>query len=276
MTSSSARLHHRADGPTSGPPVLLGPSLGTTLHVWDELVPMLARRHRVLRFDLPGHGGTAADVVPAKASTAAAVVPAGVSMAALADLVLELADGYGYARFAYAGISLGGAIGAHLGVHHPDRLTALALVCSSARFGEPQGWHERIAVIGEQGMAPMVARGAEPWFAPGFVQRAPERVRGLLADLATVDPVGYAACCAALGGFDLRADLGRISAPTLVVAGLEDIATPPTHARELADGIPGATLVELAQAGHLAVIEQPAAVSQALTAHFEARDSTAR
>ncbi|WP_250279607.1 3-oxoadipate enol-lactonase [Frankia sp. Cppng1_Ct_nod] len=259
--SSAIRLHHRVDGPVSGSPLLLGPSLGTTLHVWDELVGRLARHHRVLRFDLPGHGGTAADVAGAETG-------AGAGVADLAELVLELADVYGYSKFAYAGVSLGGAVGAHLGVHRAERLSALALVCSSARFGEPDGWRDRAAVVREQGTAALVGPAAARWFTPAFADRAPDRVRGLLAELTAVDPAGYAACCDALAGYDLRADLGRITVPTLVVAGRDDLATPPAHARELADGIPDATLVEIAHAAHLAGVEQPAAVGRALAAHF--------
>ncbi|MFD0478550.1 4-carboxymuconolactone decarboxylase [Nonomuraea thailandensis] len=95
-------------------------------------------------------------------------------------------------------------------------------------------------------------------------------VQALLDDLAAADPAGYAACCDALAAYDLRADLAKITVPTLVVAGREDPATPPAHARELADGIPGATLVELPGAAHLALADQPERVTQALLAHLPA------
>lgn len=92
----------------------------------------------------------------------------------------------------------------------------------------------------------------------------------MLADLAAADRNGYAACCDALAGYDLRSGLGRIGVPALVVAGRDDPATPPAHARELADGIPGADLLELAHAAHLAGIDRPSAVGAALSAHFGA------
>lgn len=123
-------LHHRIDGPATAPVLILGPSLGTSLAVWDAQVPALARRHRVIRFDLPGHGDT-------PTGTLGDTAPGTTGMADLAALVLALADHLGVDQFAYAEISLGGAIGAHLAVHHPERITRLALVCSSARFGEP-------------------------------------------------------------------------------------------------------------------------------------------
>ncbi|MGW6142907.1 alpha/beta hydrolase [Streptomyces sp. NPDC055140] len=89
-----------------------------------------------------------------------------------------------------------------------------------------------------------------------------------MRDLAETDPVGYAACCDALAAYDLRSDLARITAPTLVVGGSLDIATPLDHARELADGIADATL-EACAIGHLAV-EQPEAVGAALSTHLRA------
>ncbi|KUL46076.1 3-oxoadipate enol-lactone hydrolase [Streptomyces sp. NRRL F-4489] len=260
----TARLHHTAEGPPGAPVLLLGPSLGTSLRVWDGQTAVLARRHRVVRWDLPGHGGTPAGVLPDP-------VPGATTVADLAALVLELADHLGAARFAYAGISLGGAVGAHLAAHHPERVTALALLCTSARFGEPGGWRERAALVRARGTGALVPTAPDRWFTPAFrTGPAAGAAAGLLDDLRTADPAGYAACCDALAGHDLRAALARITAPTLVVAGRADRATPPAHARELADGIPGATLLELAGAAHLAPVEQPRAVRTALHAHFTA------
>ncbi|AUY52975.1 3-oxoadipate enol-lactonase [Streptomyces sp. CB01881] len=259
----TARLHHTVEGPAGAPVLVLGPSLGTSTAVWDAQARVLARHHRVVRFDLPGHGGTPAGVLPSLAPGATAV-------ADLAGLVLELADHLGAMRFGYAGVSLGGAIGAHLAVHHPQRVTALALVCSSARFGEPAGWHERADLVRERGTEALAPTAPGRWFTPSFVAvpEAADRVAALVTDLCGAGRSGYAACCDALAGYDLRADLARITAPTLVVAGREDRATPPAHARELADGIPGSTLLEIAEAAHLAPVEQPQAVLAALLGHF--------
>ncbi|MFI2188114.1 3-oxoadipate enol-lactonase [Streptomyces sioyaensis] len=250
-------LHHRLDGPSDGPVLFLGPSLGTSLAVWDAQLPALAVHFRVVRWDLPGHGGSPAGLIRP-----------GATVADLADLVLALTDHLGVARFAYAGVSLGGAVGAHLAVHHPERVTALGLVCSSARFGEPAGWQQRAALVRGQGTGALVGTAPGRWFTPGFTHSG--TAAALLADLRASDPAGYAACCDALAGYDLRAELPRITAPTLVIAGRSDPATPPSHARELADGITGSTLLELPAASHLAPVEQPHAVLAALRDHFAA------
>ncbi|MFI5805140.1 3-oxoadipate enol-lactonase [Streptomyces sp. NPDC051561] len=255
-------LHHRADGPAGAPPLLLGPSLGTSLAVWDAQVPALAGQFRVIRWDLPGHGGSAASLLQE-----------GATVADLGRLVLALADSLGIERFSYAGISLGGAVGTWLALHHPQRVDSLALVCSSARFGTPGTWAERAELVRREGTAPLVESAPARWFTPGF---AGDAVEALRADQRGADPAAYAACCDALAAFDLREELGRITAPTLIVAGREDRATPPADARHLADHIPDAALTELPHAGHLANVERPQPVLAALQGHFTTPDSRAR
>ena len=251
----SPLLHFVVDGPADAPPLVLGPSLGTSLAVWDAQVSALAQHHRVVRCDLPGHGGSSADLVGA-----------GATIADLADLVLAVADHLRLARFGYAGISIGGAVGAELAVRHPERVDSLALICSSARFGDPQAWRDRAAQVRRDGTGALAVSAANRWFTSAFADTA--TIAGLVGDLRAADPAGYAACCDALAGYDLRAELGRISAPTLVIAGRQDVATPPSHARELVDGIGGAGLVEIPGAGHLAPVEQPGAVLDALLSHL--------
>ena len=248
-------LHHRTDGAPSAPSLILGPSLGTSLAVWDPQVPALARTHHVIRYDLPGHGGSPASLLRA-----------GATVADLGRLVLALADSLGVDRFAYAGISLGGAVGTWLAVHHPDRVDSLALICTSARFGEPAGWHERAALVRAKGTDPVADSAATRWFTEGFAGEP--AAEALVADMRAADPEAYAACCDAIAGFNLRAELPGVSAPTLVVAGRQDPATPPSHGRELADGIPGASLTEVAHAAHLANVERPAPVLAALLGHL--------
>ncbi|MFD9497929.1 3-oxoadipate enol-lactonase [Streptomyces sp. NPDC060035] len=252
MTTTPARLpHHRAEGPSSAPPLLLGPSLGTSTALWDGVAPELSAGHRVVRWDLPGHG-----------RSPAGLIGPGAGVADLAELVLGLADSLSLDRFSYAGVSLGGAVGLWLAVHRPERIDRLAVVCSSARFGDPGAWHERAARVRAEGIGPVAEGAAARWFTPGFTSP------GLLDDLLGTDPAAYAACCDALASYDLRSRLSEVRAPTLVIAGREDAATPPAHAREIADAVPDATLIELPHASHLAPAERPQAVREALRAHF--------
>ncbi|WP_369250654.1 3-oxoadipate enol-lactonase [Streptomyces sp. R41] len=245
-------LNHRAEGPTTAPPLLLGPSLGTSYALWDKVAPELSVTHRVVRWDLPGHGGSAADLIGP-----------GASVADLAGLVLALADSLGIDRFAYAGVSLGGAVGLHLAAHHPERLESLAVICSSAHFNGSKPWEERAETVRREGLAALAATANARWFTPGFT--VPE----LVEDHRTAEPEAYAACCDALAAFDIRERLSSITVPTLLIAGREDPATPPAHLREIADAVPGASLTEIAGASHLAPAERPEAVLAALRGHFD-------
>ena len=244
-------LHHRAEGPVTAPPLLLGPSLGTSLKLWDKVAPELSITHRVVRWDLPGHG-----------DSPAGLIGPGATVADLAALVLALADSLGLDRFAYAGVSLGGAVGQYLAVHHPERIESLAVICSSAHFNGAKPWEERAALVRREGLAGLAESAGSRWFAGEFT------VPGLVADHRDADPEAYAACCDALAAFDLRDRLTEIGARTLVIAGRQDPATPPAHLREIADAVPGAALVELPGASHLAPAQCPEAVLTALRAHL--------
>ncbi|MCF3129413.1 bifunctional 3-oxoadipate enol-lactonase/4-carboxymuconolactone decarboxylase PcaDC [Streptomyces olivochromogenes] len=245
-------LNHRTEGPASAPPLLLGPSLGTSYALWDDVAPELSATHRVVRWDLPGHGGSPADLIGP-----------GATVGDLAELVLALADSLGIERFGYAGVSLGGAVGLHLAVHHPERLESLAVVCSSAHFNGARPWRERAERVRREGLEWLVESADARWFTPGFT--VPRLVRAHRE----ADPAAYAACCDALAAFDVRERLADISVPTLLIAGREDPATPPAHLREIAEAVPGSTLVELPGASHLAPAQCPGAVVAALRAHLD-------
>lgn len=241
---------HRFDGPEDAPVVVLGPSLGTTHDLWAPQLPALTGSWRVLRYDLPGHGGAPA---------------APVTMADLAAGVGALLDRYGLERVAYCGVSIGGAIGATLAATAADRIGSLVLCCTSAYFGGPDGWLERAALVRREGMEPLVEAARGRWFTPAFATPEPQ-----LTMLRETDPEGYAACCEAIAGFDLRDRLGAVRAPTLVIAGAEDPATPVEHSRLLAAGIPGAALHVVAGAAHLANVERPDEVGEAIARHLTA------
>ncbi|SFF84011.1 bifunctional 3-oxoadipate enol-lactonase/4-carboxymuconolactone decarboxylase PcaDC [Streptomyces mirabilis] len=245
-------LNHRAEGPETASPLLLGPSLGTSHALWDKVAPELSATHRVVRWDLPGHGGSAPDLIGP-----------GATVGDLAALVLGLADSLGIERFAYAGVSLGGAVGLHLAVHHPERVSSLAVICSSAHFNGSKPWEERAELVRREGLAALAENANSRWFTPGFT------VPRLIEDHRDADPEAYAACCDALAAFDLRDRLPEISVPTLLIAGRQDPATPPAHLREIADAVASATLVELPGASHLAPAQCPAAVLTAFRAHFD-------
>jgi 3-oxoadipate enol-lactonase/4-carboxymuconolactone decarboxylase len=235
--------------------VVLGPSLGTTSALWDDVALALSSDHRVLRYDLPGHGFSPAATKP-------------FTVAELADAVLALVDSVGGGSFYYAGDSLGAAVGLTLALAHPNRVSALASFCAAAVIGSPTSWNDRAARVRASGTASVVAMSAERWFAPGFLEREPGRGAPLLDQLVSVDDESYALCCEALAAFDLTAAAHAIRVPTLCVAGEFDVAVPPGQVRALAELIPNSYQATVASAGHLPVLEAPVKAEELIRSLF--------
>ncbi|PGH52256.1 alpha/beta fold hydrolase, partial [Streptomyces sp. Ru87] len=252
--SDMKTLQYRTDGPQDAPTLVLGPGLGTTWHMWDRQIPELTRHWRVIRFDLPGHGGA-----PAHPAT---------DVFALADRLLATLDAMGVDRFGYAGCSISGAVGAALALRHPERLASLALVSSSARFGTADEYRQRGVIVRTNGLDPIARSAPERWFTPVFAGAQPAIVDWSVQMVRTTDPGCYIAACEALAAFDIRSELGRIGVPTLVLAGSEDRVTSPADARVLVAGIPDARLALVPGTSHLAPVEQPTAVTDLLVRHF--------
>lgn len=247
----------------NGPLLLLGPSLGTsTTALWERCAALLAEDHHVVGWDLPGHGTS-----PAPGE--------GFTMAELAGGVLAFAErilrerGEASGTFVYAGVSVGGAVGLQLLLDAPERVAAAALICTGAKIGTPDGWHERAAMVRAFGTATMVEGSAKRWFAPGFRDREPEAAQALLASLEEADASGYAAVCKALATFDVRDRLGSVRVPVLTVAGASDEATPPSDLQAIADGVADGRAVVLDDVAHLAPAEAPAEVADLLRRHLE-------
>jgi len=241
------------DGDPDAPALVMGSSIGTTTSMWDSQVAALAREHFVVRFNARGHGGSPAPAGP-------------YTVADLAGDVIELADQLGLETFDYCGLSLGGVIGQQLALDHPDRIRRLVLCCTSAWFGGPDAWLARAGRVRAEGLGWLVSASRDRWFRPGH--DVPPGGAEALAAQADLDPEGYAACCEALAHFDSRSRLHEIAAPTMVIAGADDIATPEPMARALAEGIPGATLSVVPGAAHIASLEQPTAVLARIQAHL--------
>ncbi|WP_369392960.1 alpha/beta fold hydrolase [Streptomyces sp. CG1] len=247
-------LQYRFDGPEEAPVLILGPSLGTTWHMWDRQVPELTKHWRVFRFDLPGHGGAPAH-------------PAG-SVAELTTRLLATLDSLGVQRFGYAGCALGGAIGIELALRHPERLASLALVATSPRFGTADEFRQRGVIVRTNGLDPIARTAPERWFTGGFAAAQPAITEWAVQMVRTTDPGCYIAACEALAAFDVRPELSRVGVPTLVLVGSDDQVTGPAEARTLVAGIPDARLAVVPGASHLVPVEQPAAVTDLLVHHF--------
>ncbi|MFF5308767.1 bifunctional 3-oxoadipate enol-lactonase/4-carboxymuconolactone decarboxylase PcaDC [Streptomyces massasporeus] len=252
--TTTPALQYRFDGPEDAPVLILGPSLGTTWHMWDRQIPELIKQWRVFRFDLPGHGGAPA-------------YPAG-SVGDLTTRLLATLEGLGVHRFGYAGCALGGAVGIELALRHPERLASLALIATSPRFGTADEFRQRGVIVRTNGLDPIARSAPERWFTGGFAAAQPAITEWAVQMVRTTDPGCYIASCEALASFDVRPELGRVGVPTLVLVGSDDQVTGPAEARTLVAGIPDARLAVVPGASHLVPVEQPAAVTDLLVRHF--------
>ena len=254
MTEPQA-LAASLEGPAGAPVLVLGNSLGTTGEVWERQAAALGERFRLLRFEHRGHGGSPS-------------LPGPYTIAELGADVLRLLDGFGVRTASYCGISLGGMIGMWLAAHAPERIGALAVCCTSAYLPPAGFWTDRAAQARGAGMASLAEPVVGRWFTPAFRARDPATVARFATTVAGVDPQGYAGCCEAIAAMDQRSSLGRISAPTLVIAGAEDPATPPWHGARIASAVGGSRLRVIRGGSHMANISQPGEVTALLLAHL--------
>ncbi len=255
---SAVTLAHAAAGPAHGPPVVLLHSIGTDRSLWDDHVgPLAAAGHRVLTVDLRGHG-------------ASPVPPGPYAVADLGDDVVATLDALGLASADLVGVSIGGAIALSLAARRPQRVRRLVVCCSAPWFGGPDVWGPRAAAARDEGLGALVAGTVERWFTAPFRAGHPARVARIARVLAGTAPEGYAACADALAAVDLRPALPAVAAPTLVIGGADDVATPVERgAAVIAAAVPGARL-EVVPAAHLAPYERPDLVGALLRRHLRA------
>ena len=251
LNRDGVRLHWRLDGKPDLPLLVLGNSLGTDLFMWDRQVEPLMQRFRLLRHDVRGHG--ASDVVPGDAT-----------LGQLGADLLALVDQTGAERFAYCGLSLGGLLGQWLGIHAPQRVSALVLSNAAPHLPPPEGWSQRMRLAREEGMGALLDMVMPRFFSQPYRDRDEPFYHSMRHSFAAMSGEGYAAACAAIRDADFRAGLARITPPTLVISGARGAATAhDAFGAQLVAGIPGARSL-LLPAGHIANVEQPEAFSRAL------------
>ncbi len=258
---TAVEVHFVEEGPADAPVVLMAGSLGSSLEMWDPQVRALAARFRVVRYDARGHGRSP-------------VPPGPYVIDDLVDDAVALLDRLGVERAHVVGLSLGGMTAMRLAAREPVRVDRIGLLCTSARFASPEPWAERARTVRAEGTAAIADAVVARWFTDELRQGSPALVQRMREMVASTSAEGYASCCAAIQAMDLREDLGRIAAPVLAIAGADDPATPPEHLAAIVDAVPGARLLVLPQAAHLANVEQSMAVDAALLAHLDPAGTT--
>jgi 3-oxoadipate enol-lactonase len=252
----TVRLHHRVLGAPDRPAVIIGGSVGSTLATWGPALTALAVEFHVIAYDHRGHGDSPAPAGP-------------YTIGDLAQDVLALLDEYEVARAHVVGLSLGGMVAQQIAAQEPDRVDRLVLLCTAAHYADPRPWTERAAAVRAGGVEAVADAAVERWLTADYRRDHPQESAGWRTMIAGIDREGYAGCCEAIADMDLRADLSRITAPTLALAGAQDPAMPPEQMRQLAAKIPGSRFVVVPGA-HVPTIEHPDTVTALLMEHLAA------
>jgi 3-oxoadipate enol-lactonase len=246
---NGTELNYEIHGKQGSTWLILSHSLACSTRMWDPQVAAFRDRYCILNYDMRGHGKSAAPAGP-------------YTLEMLADDVLGLMKHLGIERAKYVGLSIGGMIGQHLALKEPQRFEKMVLA-DTGHTQTPETlkqWEERLRIAQTQGMKPLVAGTMERWFTPAFREK-PEAKK--IAELIANTPVnGYVGCGQAIMKLNTTARLKDIKLPVLAITGESDAAAAGT--RYIGEHIPGAKFVNIAQASHIANIEQPEKFNQAL------------
>lgn len=251
---------HDLTGPEGAPVVVLIHGLGLNRACWQWLVPDLAARYRVLTYDLPGHGQSAAP-------------PPSPTLRTLSDHLAALLDHLGIARAALVGFSLGGMIARRFAQDHPARVSALGILHSPHRR-TPEAQAAVVARVGQartEGPKATVEAALVRWFTDSFRAANPEMMDLVRSWVMANDPVVYPSIYGILaeGVDEVVAPNPPIAVPTLVITGDEDYGNGPEMTRAIAAEIAGAEALILPGLRHMALAEDPPAVNRPLVAFLD-------
>jgi 3-oxoadipate enol-lactonase / 4-carboxymuconolactone decarboxylase len=250
-TVNGARIFYRLEGQPGKPVLVFSHSIGTDHGMWALQAADLLPHFQILRYDTRGHGASDAP------SGEYSVELLGRDLVALVDLL-------SIDKFAFCGLSLGGAIGQWLEGHASNRVTKLVLANTSSQFTPRSNWENRIKAVSTGGMAAIVGIAMQRFFSIEVLARNEPCTGSIKSVFLGTNSVGYLGCCAALRDFDSREWLGQIRVPTLIIAGDRDVSTPwDGHGEILARQITAAQSLRL-PAAHLSNLERPRSFSSAL------------
>jgi 3-oxoadipate enol-lactonase len=243
----------------AGRPIVLVHSLLADRTSFEPLAALLATAHRVTMLDLPGFGGSHAVSGGLEAVADCVAAAIGEIEREAGEKPVVLGNGYG------------GFVTLLAAIRHPKLARKLVLADCGAVFDEPgrQAFRNMSAAVRAKGLAAIADVAMRRLFAPGFQAAHPGLIEERKARFVAMEPETFHLACAALASLDLRAELAGVTVPVLVLVGEQDEATPPAMARELAAGLPHATLHILPACAHVPQLQSPEQFHQAMAAFID-------
>jgi pimeloyl-ACP methyl ester carboxylesterase len=241
-----------------GPPVILLHAMAGSRTAWEPQMAALSASFRCIAWDMPGFGASA----PPRAGAFMDDVVAALATFTLGPLGLQSAH--------FVGLSVGGMILQHFGARHPALVRSLTIMDTSPKFafggsGSPEGFLGPIVEGFEKGTS--IAAFSEGMVRAIVGPRCPEAVkREAIASMARGTVAGMELAARLIAYHDGLAALARIKAPVLAIAGEADAETPVAYARHIAENVQNGELFVVPDAGHIANLENPAAVNERLLA----------
>ena len=252
VAADGAQLRYSIEG--SGPVrIALTHSLAMTGEFWQPLVEQLGPGYTVLTWDCRGHGASGKPVGPYSAEQ-------------FGNDLATVFDAAGWDKAICAGASMGGTVTIAFAAAHPERVTGLGLIDTTASYGEgaPEAWEDRAAKARAEGLASLTAFQKTRWFSDGFREANAGLVERCVEIFCSNDIDAYQETCRMLGRADLLHTLDSVAVPTMILVGDEDYATPPAMAEAMHARIGGSTLEIIAGARHLTPLECPELIANRL------------
>jgi 3-oxoadipate enol-lactonase len=251
IQANGINMAYQFDGPANAPVVVMSNSLMSSLAMWDDTLPALVEKYRVLRYDTRGHGKTQ-------------VTPGSYSIDLLAKDLVALLDALKISKAHLVGLSMGGMICQYIGANYPERVLSLGL-CDTASEMPPRSlWEERFAIARKDGIAGLADGTLKRWFVEGFAAKEPAKIDRVKEMILGTSLEGYLGCASAVRDMAQTTMLLKIKAPTLVIVGAQDPACTVDQATVLHRMIIHSKMYIIDNAAHIANIEQPHAFNQIL------------
>ena len=264
VVDDGIRISYHAWGRRDGTPIVLVQGLGVDGRGWALQRGAFGRRHRCIA---PDNRGTGRSDAP----------PGPYDLGRMAADVIAVLDDAGIERAHFVGASMGGVITQIIGVLHPERVRSLTLACTACRHHD---WRKELLAewgvgVGTRGMAALFPDGMRWLIGSRLQRRFGVFVNVLARVLVQTPPHAFAAQIDAIlaAPEELRDELGKIAAPTLVITGSQDTLTPLGDAEELAELIAGSRLYVLRGAAHGLMAETPNAFNETVLKFIDEVDA---